>query len=108
MVGLCAALADDIDPGIPALTRRIAEGVAFAEDPGGGQSFGADRCRLVAEALVTAHEEGKTSVEARVGRVRERLRAAGTSLEAPYLGPDSPGDLDLTPYARDNAEERSP
>lgn len=108
VMGLCTVLADDIDPGTPAVTRRISEGVAFAEDPGGGQSFGADRCRLIAEALVTAHEEGETSLGARVGRVGERLRAAGTSLEAPYLGPDSPGDLDPTPYSRDNAEERLP
>lgn len=108
VMDLCAALAGDIDPGIPALTRRLAAGVAFAEDPGGGQSFGADRCRLIAEALVTAHEEGETSLEARVARVGERMRAAGTSLEAPYLGPGSPGDLDLTPYSTDDAEERSP
>jgi class II lanthipeptide synthase len=105
---LCAALSGGIDPGTPALTRRIAEGVAFAEDPGGGRSFGADRCRLVAEALVSAHEEGETSLDARVARVGERMRAAGTSLDAPYLGPGSPGDLDLTPYSTDDAEERSP
>ncbi len=34
--------------------------------------------------------------------VRERFREAGTSVETPYLGPDSPGDIDLTPTPADH------
>ena len=102
-------IAPFIAPGIPSLTRRVAPGVAFAEDPGGGESFGADRSRLIAEALVTAHEAGLTVPEERLAAVGRRLREAGTSIEAPYLGPDSRGELDLLAPARAHAhaEERS-
>ena len=71
-------------------------------------SYGAQRCRLLAEALVTAHENGAGSTDDRMTFVRERFREAGTSVETPYLGPDSPGDIDLAPAPAMIAEEGSP
>ena len=106
---LCEELGDAIAPGIPAMTRPIVTGVGFAEDPGGGESFGADRSRLIAEALVRAHELARAAPAERLddGRAR-RFREAGTSIEAPYLGSDSAGDIDLTRITNDHAEEASP
>jgi hypothetical protein len=43
---------------VPAMTRRIATGLAVAEDPGEGMSFGMHRCRLIAEAFVQGAESG--------------------------------------------------
>lgn len=70
----------------PRLTLHLAKGLGFAEDPGGGESFGQNRCRLVAQAL------GATAGEAEAHRVRavaEHLSFTGVDLERPYLRPGS-------------------
>jgi hypothetical protein len=82
-----AAAAREIDPAVPAFTKRLAPGVALAEDPTTAVSFGWQRCGLVAEAIVDAHERGIDAPERRLDRVRERFVEAGLSLEAPYLNP---------------------
>lgn len=41
---------EDARPGAPPLTLQVAPGVGAAFDPGGGESFGSHRCRLVAGA----------------------------------------------------------
>ncbi len=78
---LAAHLADRA----PAFTKPLARGLALAEEPGDGTSFGEHRCRLLAEAIVTASEQGRHSAEQRHAAVRERFRAAGLTLDAPYL-----------------------
>ena len=55
------SLGPGLDARVPALTLRLAPGLGFAEDPAGGVSFGAHRCRLIAAALVEAHEAGLTA-----------------------------------------------
>jgi hypothetical protein len=94
-VDVHGALRGCLDDETPALTRCLSPGLAFAEDPGGGRSFGVHRCGLIAEALVTAHDLGVTDLPGRLELVGEQFSEAGTSLEAPYLGPGSPGDLDV-------------
>jgi hypothetical protein len=89
---LRAALAPFLDSGAPAMTLPLAPGLAFAEDPGGGESFGAHRCLLLAVAAVTAAERGLGTAEDRLEVVRERFAEAGTTLDAPHLG-SSPGDV---------------
>ena len=39
---------------VPLFTKKIANGVSIAEDPGGGKSFGNNHCKALAEALVAA------------------------------------------------------
>jgi hypothetical protein len=74
--------------GVPALTLRLAEGVAVAHDPPGGSSFGLHRCRLIAEGLLRAHERGLRSLEDRLDAVIERFREAGVDPDRPYLSPE--------------------
>jgi hypothetical protein len=83
---LRTALARFLDPGAPAMTLPLAPGLAFAEGPGGGESFGAHRCLLLADAAVTAAERGLGVAEDRLEVVRERFAEAGTTLDAPYRG----------------------
>ena len=72
--------------GVPALTKRLRPGVGVAEDPRhAGESFGSHRCRLVALALVDAHERGLRASEARTNAVVQRFASAGVSIELPYL-----------------------
>ena len=82
------------------MTLPLAPGVAFAEDPGGGESFGEHRCLLLAEAVVTAAERGLGGAEDRLEVVRERFAEAGTTLDAPYLG-SSPGYAVDAPHPLD-------
>jgi hypothetical protein len=81
---------------VPALALKLAAGLGFAEDPGGGESYGSHRCRLIADAVVTAWRAGERSPERRLRCVEERFRAAGLDLSRPYLGPGSPDDPRLT------------
>jgi hypothetical protein len=82
---LAAHLADRA----PAFTKPLARGLALAEEPGDGTSHGEHRCRLLAEAIVTAGEQGRHSAEQRHAAVRRQFRAAGLTLDAPYLEPGS-------------------
>lgn len=91
---LASALAPFLDGGAPAMTLPLGPGVAFAEDPGGTESFGTHRCLLIAEAAVAAAERGLGSQDERLDLVRERFARAGTTLEAPYLGSPAGGVAD--------------
>ena len=72
----------------PAFTRPLTDGVAVGEHrPSLGASFGASRCRLVAEGIVDAHERGATLLEDRLDAVARRFARRGLDLEAPYLVP---------------------
>jgi hypothetical protein len=74
----------------PAFTRRLTPGVAVGEHrPSLGASFGASRCRLLAEGLVDAHERGSTRLEDRLDAVARRFARRGFDFEAPYLVPAS-------------------
>ena len=88
---LARALAPSLDGGAPAMTLPLSPGVAFAEDPGGEESFGAHRCRLIADAAVSAAERGIDGLDDRLDLVRERFAEAGTTVEEPYLGPPTDG-----------------
>ncbi len=79
-----AQVRHELKPAVPALTKRLAPGLATADDPGGNESFGSQRCRLLASAIVAAAEAGLTRLPDRVAFVAEHLAANGVSLEQPY------------------------
>ena len=87
IVAACGAY---LRPDVPALTRRLAPGVAVAEHvTGEGGSFGSSRCRLLAEGALVAHERGTHAQAARLDAVAERFAARGLDLDAPHLAPGS-------------------
>ena len=55
-------LKDDLREGIPMFTKKLFNGVGFAEDPGRGMSFGMSRSTVIAEALVDAFLSEKENV----------------------------------------------
>jgi hypothetical protein len=69
----------------PMFTLRWRPGVGVAEDPRNGESFGMNRCRLVAEAVIGAWQTGRVDVDARLAAVRARFAADGLSLDRPWL-----------------------
>ena len=75
--------------GIPTLTKFLAPGLALAEDPGLGASFGLQRCGLLAEGIIAAQEQGVKTLPERVQMVTARLSEANIDLARPYLNPGS-------------------
>lgn len=72
---IITALRPHARPATPPLTRTVAPGFAAAVDPGGDESFGSHRCRLLAEALVGWPPDA--GVEVALDRIGARLEAAG-------------------------------
>jgi HopA1 effector protein family len=71
---------------VPALTLELDRGLALAEDPG-DDSFGSDRCRLVAEGMSRAlPDAGEAALAA---AAEQALQESGIAPEAPYLGAGS-------------------
>ncbi|HYO45595.1 MAG TPA: T3SS effector HopA1 family protein [Gemmatimonadota bacterium] len=84
------AWAERLRPGTPAFARRMAPGVAVADDPPDGGSFGVLRCRQLAEGIARANREGAHSPEERLQIVESRFAEDGASIDALHLGPSSP------------------
>ncbi len=70
---------------IPLFTRCLAPGLALADDPGPGESFGQHRCRLVADGLWQAAADQVTDPAARLQAVRARFATAGVDPDRPHL-----------------------
>jgi len=77
-----------LSPSAPAFTRQIAPGVALADQPGAGTSFGRHRCGLVAAGLVAAGHGADAAT--RRATVLDHLTAAGLDPAAPHLNPGNP------------------
>jgi hypothetical protein len=78
---------------VPLLTKWIAAGLALAEDPGDGQSFGQHRCALLAAALWDAHQGGQRATVDRRRAIESAFRDAGLDPEAPHLSGGSSDDF---------------
>lgn len=70
---------------VPTLTRPLAPGLGFAEDPGGGESFGSHRCRILADSLVAAWRAGQGSADGRLRHVLGGFAREGLDPDRPYL-----------------------
>ncbi len=80
------SVAPHLRPDSPLFTKPLADGLAFAEDPGNGQSFGMYRCSALARAI---REVAPTQGPSKVAEVEEALGRQGVSLLFPYLNPGS-------------------
>jgi hypothetical protein len=73
-----------LNPGTPLSAKRLAGGLAFAEDP--GESFGENRSKILAAAM--AATRGKSADE-RMAEVRRQFEQRGLSLDQPWRNPGS-------------------
>lgn len=85
-----------LDPDVPLFTKRLAPGVGLAEDPGGGDSFGSARSRLVAGALADARAGEAFAWPEFETRFVAAVRAAALDIDALWLNPRSK-DIYLSP-----------
>lgn len=76
----------ELAPSVPLFTKKLWPGVGAAADPGTGESFGQNRCRLAAEGIVGAWREQRDDLPARLKAVATRFAAAGLDLSRPWLG----------------------
>jgi hypothetical protein len=76
----------------PLFTKRIAPGVALAESPPEGKSFGLSRCELLARGLIAAQQGGRPTYDTCLHEVLNSFRTAGLDPDQPYL---NAGSVDL-------------
>jgi hypothetical protein len=86
---LHATISTQLRSSTPMFTKYLARGLATAEDPGDGRSFGQHRCRLVAEGLVRAFAAGSTDSDHLLGAVIERFTKEGLRVTRPWLNAGS-------------------
>lgn len=75
-----------LDP-VPWFTCRLARGIALADNPPGGGSFGLNRMNIVAEGIVAAWMDSDSSVAGRLLAIGKRFRGAGIDPGQPWLNP---------------------
>ncbi|BAY26602.1 hypothetical protein NIES2100_64180 [Calothrix sp. NIES-2100] len=78
---------------VPLFTKPLAPGLGLAQEPdrkfAQEESFGMHRCRAIAQGLLSAYREGKTSVEQRLHSILQQFAASGVDLRYPYLNSGS-------------------
>jgi hypothetical protein len=70
-------------------TRRLSPGLAVAEDPGDGRSFGQHRSELVADGLMRAFERESTALDDVVDAIASRFAEDGLAITRPWLNAGS-------------------
>ena len=93
-------LGTHLKPGTPVFTKPLAPGVGLAEDPDRELSFGEHRCRLLADGIIRAYEQGKKSLNERFDSVAERFEEAGIDVGKPFLNPGSSDDYSFEPLRK--------
>lgn len=97
-------LPDCLDTETPLFTKRYADGLALAEDPGPAESFGMNRCRIIAEAIWNAYLQGFQTEQARLEELKKQFNTYGLVFERPYLNPGSIDQYEL-PNHKQRTEE---
>lgn len=80
-------------PQVPLFTKLIAPGLAIAEEPDRKftekESFGTNRCQIVANGLLEAWHEGDDSPETRMTEILQQFSLMEIELQRPYLNTNS-------------------
>ncbi|MGE5658245.1 MAG: T3SS effector HopA1 family protein [Actinomycetota bacterium] len=78
---------------VPLFTKSIAPGLAVAEEPNrkfsAQESFGLNRCHIVANSLLEARQKGDESKVNRMVLILEKFAQQEVDLQYPYLNPGS-------------------
>lgn len=78
---------------VPTFTKTLAPGVGLAEEPEYEfeflKDFGMNRCTIITNALMKAHNNGDESKKSRMRYILEHFEQLGIDIEHPYLNPNS-------------------
>lgn len=91
---ILGCIADHLTSSVPALTKQIAAGVSVAENPTRQESFGSDRCNVLAKAMIATFFEQGMSVNEKLDLVEDRFRQSEIDPEKPYLQAGSSDDYE--------------
>jgi hypothetical protein len=97
LAGVYEEVTRHLRPETPLFTKRLADGLALAEEPYTGESFGMQRCRILAEGLLAAHARDMRDDASRLEEVERHFAAYGLTLDAPYLNPRSVDRYEFPP-----------
>jgi hypothetical protein len=80
-------------PEIPLFTKFLAPGLGLAEEPNQKfapqESFGMNRCQIVANALLESWQKGKNALEERIEVINQHFVQHLIDVQHPYLNPAS-------------------
>ncbi|MEH2063943.1 MAG: T3SS effector HopA1 family protein [Nostoc sp.] len=80
-------------PEVPLFTKLIAPGLAIAEEPdqkfGEKESFGTNRCQIIANGLLEAWQQEDNSPEGRITSILQQFSLREIDLQRPYLNAKS-------------------
>ncbi|MBD3886848.1 hypothetical protein IFO70_35010 [Phormidium tenue FACHB-886] len=80
-------------PQVPLFTKQLASGLALAEEPdfkfAAQESFGMNRCQIIADALLQFWHNGETSPEKRLDSILRNFSLFGIKLECSFLNANS-------------------
>jgi lantibiotic modifying enzyme len=85
IAGIHSQLETGLRDGVPLFTKRLARGLGIAEDPGTELSFGEDRCKLVAQALLAAFRERTLDPGSKLATIEVTFRNRNLDARRPYL-----------------------
>ncbi len=78
---------------VPLFTKLLAPGIALAEEPdckfAAVESFGMNRCQIVANGLLEARATGDESTECRMAYIRQHFSVLGIDWQRAYLNANS-------------------
>ena len=77
----------------PLFTKHLAPGLALAEEPNrkftSSESFGMNRCQIIANGLLEAWNEGNNSPSAKMKAILNQFSLSGIDLQRVYINADS-------------------
>ncbi|BAZ04478.1 T3SS effector HopA1 family protein [Calothrix sp. NIES-3974] len=84
---------DYFHPEIPILTKYLAPGIGFAEEPQQKfypqEGYGSNRCQIITNALIETWENGQDSELERIECINKHFAQQQIDLQKPYLNPGS-------------------
>lgn len=74
---------------VPMFTLELHPGIAIADDPGNGESFGMHRSRIIAEGLLQAWINNQRTIEQKLQQINLRFNFYQLDPDRPYLNKNS-------------------
>jgi hypothetical protein len=75
----------------PLFTKHLLPGLAIAEEPGTGESFGTHRCRILADSILKAFQQGCRTSDEKMDFIRSHFAENGVDLNQPHRNAGSSG-----------------
>ncbi|MDF1695978.1 MAG: T3SS effector HopA1 family protein [Saprospiraceae bacterium] len=80
---------------VPLFTRKLTNGLSYAEDPGMNQSFGMSRSELIAKGIVNAYSQRRNNKTAQYKEILKAFKENGLDYKQPYLRANSHWSYDF-------------